>query len=89
MCGEGFPDFYVQELIKKGTKCFTNEEDKWFSKIAQTFGMCRTMDSYHLRKDENGDPLIEDCKTLHYWFLYSTEEVMTTFDALYNNHMGL
>ena len=57
ICGEGMPTFYAEEILKGGTHCISLITNP----IAKALGFCKPMSSYNLRKDENGNPLVEDC----------------------------
>lgn len=56
ICGEGVPDFYAKEEMLSHS-C----DESLVKDIAWLVGACKSMESYGFRKDENGDPLVEDC----------------------------
>jgi len=47
------------------------------------------MDDYGFRKDENGNPLIEDCQTIPFFTYYTSPESWTVFRELWTNKNGL
>lgn len=73
MCGEGFPDFYAKDLIKGGAHCINSFMDWTLQKVYKEFGVCWDLDDAKFRKDENDDPLIEDCQTRDFYTYYMTK----------------
>ena len=55
-CGEGVPYFYVNE-IGYDNKCDASA----LTRILGFVGVCKTLEDFNFRYDENGLPLIEDC----------------------------
>ena len=55
-CGEGVPYFYVNEL-EYDKKCAAGA----LTRILDLVGVCKTIEDFNFRLDENGLPLIEDC----------------------------
>ena len=47
--------------------------DKILSPIFNKLGVCTDIESFGFRKDENGDPLIEDCQTRNFASYYVTK----------------
>lgn len=47
------------------------------------------MDDYGFRKDEDGNPLIEDCQTVAFFNYYTSPESWTVFRELWTNKNGL
>lgn len=70
VCGEGMPDFYAQESLKEDSHCINWFMDKMLSPIYNKFGVCTDIESFGFRKDENNDPLIEDCQTRDFYTYY-------------------
>jgi len=67
VCGEGMPDFYAKELLAHDSSCMNPFLDKVFSPILNKLGVCWDIESAGFRKDENDDPLIEDCQTIDFY----------------------
>lgn len=61
ICGEGMPDFYAKELLSQDDHCFNGFMDNLLQPLFNKYGVCWDLDSAGFRKDENDDPLIEDC----------------------------
>ena len=57
-CGEGVPYFYVNEM-GYDKKCDASA----LTRILDFVGVCKTIEDFNFRFDENGLPLIEDCVT--------------------------
>ena len=55
-CGEGVPYFYVNEM-GYDKKC----DASYLTRILDFIGVCKTIEDFNFRFDENGLPLIEDC----------------------------
>ena len=55
-CGEGVPYFYVNEM-GYDKKCTAGA----LTRILDFVGVCKTIEDFNFRLDENGLPLIEDC----------------------------
>jgi endoglycosylceramidase len=89
ICGEGFPDFYAKEALGDDPHCINGWIDPLLQKIYDLTGVCVSIDDYGFRKDENDDPLIEDCQTVDFYKFYMTKESINAFDALYTNKGGL
>lgn len=47
------------------------------------------MDNLNLRKDSEGNPLIEDCQKYNFGGFYNSPEAQTLFRAIYDNKGGL
>ena len=52
-------------------------------------GACRSMDFYEHRKDENGLPLLEDCRKNFFAEYSMTREAISLYRALYFNELGM
>jgi len=89
ICGEGFPDFYAKEALGDHPHCINGWIDPLLEKLYDMTGLCVSIDSYGFGKDENDDPLIEDCQTVDFYKFYTTKESINAFDALYTNKGGL
>jgi hypothetical protein len=86
ICGEGMPNFYAKEVLQKEDNfCFGKYFDwafKWFYDLT---GLCNSMDNLNLRKDSEGNPLIQDCQKYNFGGFYDSPEAQTLFRALYDN----
>lgn len=89
ICGEGMPNFYAKQIIANGSYCFNEYADFVFGPIMKLLGFCKSMDDYGYRKDQDGNPLIEDCQTINFFDYYSTKESLTIFRELWTNKNGL
>jgi len=47
------------------------------------------MEELNYRKDEDGNPLIEDCQSKFFAAYYASKESIVAFQALYDNKDGL
>lgn len=52
-------------------------------------GFCKSISSYNLRKDKNGNPLIEDCQKYEFYKYYGSPESWTIFRALWTNQYSI
>lgn len=82
ICGEGMPNFYATDLP---TKC-GNETLPW---LAETVGVCKSIQDYGFRFDSDGNPLIEDCQKHNFAGYYPSPESVALFERLYTNESGL
>jgi endoglycosylceramidase len=89
ICGEGMPNFYAKDIISKGAYCFGKYEDWLLAPLLKLGGACVPMDNYGYRKDEDGNPLIEDCQKVGFFMYYSSPEAFTLFRGFYNNDFGI
>lgn len=55
MCGEGMPGFYFKN------ETIDHDCNKFLDPILHLVGLCKSINHYGFRYDENGWPLIEDC----------------------------
>ena len=85
ICGEGMPDFYAKDVLKNGAYCFGETEDKILKPVFEKLGLCKEFDSYHMKKDSNGNPLISECQKNQFFRYYNTPESFTLFRAFYDN----
>jgi len=89
ICGEGMPNFYAKEIIANGTYCIGENFDYMFGSIMEHYGFCKSIDDYGFRKDEDGNPVIEDCQTVQFFQYYTSPESWTIFRELWTNKNGL
>lgn len=82
ICGQGMPNFYLESL---NSKC----SDHFLSGVLEWIGQCKSIESYGLRKDSDGNPLIEDCQKNLFYLYYITPESADAFGRLYRNYEGL
>lgn len=82
LCGEGMPTFLVHDLSHS---C----DSHLLSSLFWLIGMCRSEESLHLPKDENGNPLLSACVTHSFYKMYLSPETNSLFAQLYNNVDGL
>ena len=75
-CGEGVPYFYVNEM-GYDKKCDASA----LTRILDLIGVCKTLDDFGFRTDENGLPLIEDCVTHN----FQDYHFIAGFSASYRN----
>ena len=80
-CGEGMPYFYANDLVSECPHDIPGTL-MWLT------GNCKSIESYHMRKDENGNPLIEDCLKTFFIKYYTAPEVVYSFERLYENIDG-
>lgn len=84
-CGEGMPVFYANEILSHDTYCISPELDWFLAPILKHFGPCKKMEEYHLRKDKNGLPLIEDCQKILYVNYMMSWDSIAIYRALFWN----
>ena len=89
VCGEGMPDFYAKAILKEDGHCINAFMDKILAPIYSSLGVCTDIESFGFRKDENGDPLIEDCQSRDFYTYYLTKQSINLFGALFTNQDGL
>ena len=87
MCGEGVPDFYAKSVDSK--YCISAITDKILGPVMKKLHICTDIESFDLKKDENGDPLIEDCKKNALADYYLTKQSIASFGAFFGNKNGL
>jgi len=71
------PTFYVNNLAEN---C-----DGITGNILGLLGGCRALKDYGFRKDELGQPVIEDCLKNNFIKYYTSPEVASSFEGLYYN----
>jgi len=82
-CGEGIPSFYINDLSYEKT-CDGN----LLKRFMHFLGVCKSIDEYNFRKNEQGNPLLEDCHG-HFVDLFNSPELTSVYDSLYFNKQGL
>ena len=80
-CGEGMPSFYATDL---DTQCQNVP-----GYIFQLFGECKSLDDYGIRKDEKGWRNLDDCLKTTFIKYYTSPEVCSSFEGLYQNKNGI
>jgi len=80
------PNFYANDVLKKGSYCFDKTLDLVLAPIARKMGLCKSLESYGFRKDKDGNPLIEDCQKETFFIYYTSPESLTLFRSLYHNN---
>lgn len=89
ICGEGMPNYYAKNIIANGTYCIGEYADFFLSPIYKLAGFCKPIDDYGWRKDEDGNPVIEDCQKIPFFNYYMSPESWTIFRELWTNKNGL
>ncbi len=82
-CGEGVPHFYAKKLTHE-TECKSN----FLSRMMRLLGACIPLKTFNWRYDEDGLPLIEDCRTGFLKF-HQSPELTTIYSSFYKNEMGI
>jgi len=67
LCGEGVPNFYAQSLQQE---CPSDIPPI----LEALYGRCKAVADYGYRKDQNGNPLIEDCQSHNFVGYYMSPE---------------
>ena len=75
-CGEGVPYFYVNEM-GFDKKCDASA----LTRILGFVGVCKTLEDFNFRYDENGLPLIEDCVKHN----FADYHIIAGFSSAYRN----
>lgn len=83
------PAFYAQQVLDNAFYCVSPEFDPMLLPFFEMLGLCKTMDSYGYRKDENGLPLLEDCQKAMFAEYQMTKDAVALYHALYYNEYGL
>lgn len=81
-CGEGIPAFYAVDVSHS---CDVSIPGFVF----KVFGQCQSMEEYGHKKDEKGWPDLEDCKKTIFTKYYTSPEVCSSFEGLYQNKYGI
>ena len=89
ICGEGVPDFWAKRALKKDDHCINGFMDRLLKPLYNKFGVCTDMDTFGFRKDENDDPLIEDCQSRDFYTYYMTKQSFAAFGAFFTNQDGM
>lgn len=82
-CGEGVPAFYAKELYHE-TECKSN----LLSRLLRMVGACIPLKTFHWRYDEEGLPLIEDCRVGFLKF-HQSPELTTIYNSFYQNENNI
>lgn len=53
--------------------------------LFKELGQCQPMADYHMRTDEEGKPLREDCLAHNFMYYYTSPEVASAFSNFYRN----
>lgn len=80
-CGEGMPHFYANDL---SSEC-PHDIPGFFFWLT---GNCKSIASYNMKTDENGLPEIEECVKTFFIKYYTSPEVCSSFERLYQNIDG-
>ena len=83
-CGEGVPYFYVNEMgydKKCGARALT--------RILDFVGVCKTIEDFNFRFDENGLPLIEDCITHNFQDYHFIAGFSSAYRNFYENRANI
>ena len=83
-CGEGVPYFYT-EKIGYENKCKSSA----IAQILHWINVCKPMDSYGFRLDENGLPLVEDCKTHNFVDYHFAPEMTSAYKSFFDNKYNI
>jgi len=90
ICGEGMPNFYARQVLAGGdVYCVNKIIDETLVPILSYFGVCKSIDKYHFKKDSNGNPLITECQKNNFAMYYTSPEALTLFKAFYFNDFGI
>ena len=79
-CGEGVPYFYTN-LLDYDKKCNANLVTQFLGLV----GYCKTLSSFDFNYDENGLPLIEDCKKRSFAEYHYLAEFSSAYKQFYLN----
>ena len=83
-CGEGVPYFYVNEM-GYDKKCDASA----LTRILDFVGVCKTIEDFNFRFDENGLPLIEDCVTHNYQDYHFIAGFSSAYRNFYENRANI
>ena len=85
LCGEGAPTFYANKLTIE-RKCESNLLSRFFKLVTA----CIPLSDYNWNYDEQGLPLIEDCKNKGLFMDYHrSPELASIYDSFYKNENGV
>lgn len=82
-CGEGVPHFYAKKMTYE-QECKTN----FLSRVMRLVGACLPLKTFNWRYDEEGLPLIDDCRTGFLKF-HQSPELTTIYASFYRNEHGI
>ena len=83
-CGEGVPYFYVNEM-GYDKKCDASA----LTRILDFVGVCKTIEDFNFRFDENGLPLIEDCVTHNFQDYHFIAGFSSAYRNFYENSANI
>ena len=83
-CGEGVPYFYVNEM-GYDKKCDASA----LTRILDFVGVCKTIEDFNFRFDENGLPLIEDCITHNFQDYHFIAGFSSAYRNFYENRANI
>ena len=83
-CGEGVPYFYVNEM-GYDKKCDASA----LTRILDFVGVCKTIEDFNFRFDENGLPLIEDCVTHNFQDYHFIAGFSSAYRNFYENRANI
>ena len=84
-CGEGVPTFYAEKLTVD-TKC----NKTFLSKLFKLLTACIPLEKYKWNRDENGLPLLTDCKLKGSFMDYHrSPELYSIYDSFFKNEHGV
>ena len=83
-CGEGVPYFYVNEM-GYDKKCDASA----LTRILDLVGVCKTIEDFNFRFDENGLPLIEDCVTHNFQDYHFIAGFSSAYRNFYENRANI
>lgn len=89
ICGEGFPDFYTQDVVGKDPVCISKYIDPLLENMYDTIGLCEKMSYFGFTDDAQGDPLVSQCQTVEFYKYYMTANSIVAFEALYRNKQNI
>lgn len=89
ICGEGFPDFYAQQVVGSDPVCISKFVDPMLQGLYDKVGLCEKISSFDFQYDSNGDPLISNCQTVDFYKYYTTANSIVAFEALYRNKQSI
>lgn len=83
-CGEGVPYFYVNEM-GYDTECKANLLTRFLDYV----GFCKTLEEFNFNYDENGLPLIEDCKKNNFVEYHYLIGLSSSYSNFYTNKLNI
>jgi hypothetical protein len=75
ICGEGMPNFYAKQVLEnEHNYCFGRYTDMFLTPLYKLTGLCKSMTTYDLSKDVDGNPNIADCQKYNFGGFYDSPE---------------